>query len=132
MRANTPDELPRVFAHHLNRGDIDGLMQHYYAPDATYAPVPGHVVQGADLEHAIGRLVALEAPIEVSVRHVLRSGEIALVVLDWNIEDAGMSGTATDVARLQPDGAWRCVVDNPHGGARTVDLPPATANILAG
>ena len=71
-------------------------------------------------------------PTTHKVRHVLESGDTALLVVDWEIPQAGMSGTATDVARRQPDGTWRCVIDNPHGGARTLDLRPEIAAALAG
>jgi ketosteroid isomerase-like protein len=107
-------------------------MANYYAHEVTYAPVPGVVLADSDVEPAIGRLVALGKAIEVAVRHVLESGDTALIVLDWTIPGAGMSGTATDVARRQSDGTWKCVIDNPHGGARSVDLPPETAAALAG
>jgi ketosteroid isomerase-like protein len=132
MQARRPEELPLVFRDRLNAGDLAGLMADYYASDAAYAPVPGVVVTGSEVEAAIGRLVALGTPIEVTVRHVLEAGDTALLVVDWEIPEAGMSGTATDVARRQPDGTWRCVIDNPHGGARTVDLRPAVAAVLAG
>jgi ketosteroid isomerase-like protein len=130
--AHRPEELPLVFRHYLNAGDLAGLMTHYYADNATYAPVPGVVVAGDEVEPAIARLVSLRMPIEVSVRHVLEACETALIVLDWSIPAAGMTGTATDVARRQPDGTWKCIIDNPHGGARSVDLPEATAAALAG
>ena len=107
-------------------------MENYYAPEVTYAPVPAVVLSGTDVEPAIARLVALAMPIEVAVRHVLENGDTALVVLDWQIARAGMSGTATDVARRQPDGTWKCVIDNPHGGAHTVDLRADIAAALAG
>ncbi len=132
MKALRPEELPLVFRHHLNAGDVAGLMADYYAPDATYAPVPGLVLSGGDVETAIGRLAALGAPIEVVVRHVLERDDTALLVVDWEIPAAGMSGTATDVARRQADGTWRCIIDNPHGAAPTVEVPPATAAALAG
>jgi ketosteroid isomerase-like protein len=132
MQARRPAELPLVFQHHLNAGDLPGLMANYYAPEVTYAPVPGVVLSGSDVEPAIGRLVALGKAIEVTVRHVLESGDTALIVLDWSIPEAGMSGTATDVARRQPDGTWKCVIDNPHGGARSVEIPAETAAALAG
>ncbi len=132
MDAREPGELPLVFQHYLNARDVAGLMAHYYADGATYMPVPGVAVTGAELERAIGRLVALGERIEVSVRHVLVAGETALIVLDWEIAGAGLTGTATDVARLRADGTWRCVIDNPHGGARSVDLPEATAQALGG
>jgi ketosteroid isomerase-like protein len=132
MQARQPAELPLVFRDHVNAGNLAGLMADYYAPDATYAPVPGVVVTGADVETAIGRLVALGVPIEVTVRHVLERDDTALLVVDWELRDVGLSGTATDVARRQPDGTWRCVIDNPHGGAHTVDLPPEVEAVLAG
>jgi ketosteroid isomerase-like protein len=132
VEARQPDELPLVFRDHLNAGDVAGLMTHYYAPEATYSPVPGVVLTGAEVEPAIARLAALGMPIEVTVRHVLRNGDTALLVVDWSIPDAGMTGTATDVARLQADGTWKCVIDNPHGGVRSVDLPDEIAAALAG
>ena len=130
MDALRPDDLPLVFRHHFNAGDVGGLMAHYYAPDATYAPLPGQVVSGADVEAAIGGLVALGHPIELTVRAVLVAGDTALLVVDHQIPGLGMSGTATDVGRRQPDGTWRCVIDNPHGGAGELHLPPATLQAL--
>ena len=116
--ARRPGELPLVFRDCLNAGDVPGLMTYYYAPKATYSPVPGVVLTGSEVEPAITRLAALGAPIEVTVRHVLQAGDTALLVVDWTIPDADMTGTATDVARLQADGTWKCVIDNPHGTAR--------------
>lgn len=132
MQARRPEELPLVFQHHVDARDLGGLMANYYAPEATYAPVPGVIVSGADVEPAIGRLVALGMPIEVTVRHVLENGDTALIVLDWQIPEADLSGTATDVARRQPDGTWKCVIDNPHGGAHSVDLRSDIAASLGG
>ena len=132
MQARRPEELPLVFQHHLNAGDVPGLMAGYYAPEVTYAPVPGVILAGPDVEPAIARLVALGMPIEVTVRHVLENGDTALIVLDWQIPKAALSGTATDVARRQPDGTWKCVIDNPHGGAHSVDLRSDIAKALSG
>ena len=94
--------------------------------------MPGEVVSGADVEAAIGGLVALGHTIELTVRAVLVAGNTALLVVDHEIPGVGMTGTATDVARRQPDGTWRCVIDNPHGGARELQLPPATLQALGG
>jgi ketosteroid isomerase-like protein len=132
MAARRPGDLPLVFRDHLNSGNVAGLMADYYAPGATYSPIPGVVLSGGDVEPAIARLAALGAPIDVTVRHVLEAGDTALLVVDWSIPDAGMTGTATDVTRLQPDGTWKCVIDNPHGGVRSVDLPDEIAAALAG
>jgi len=120
MKAMSPDELPLVFERHFNAGDVAGLMADYYAPSATYAPLPGEVVWGEGVEPAIASLVELGHEMDVTVRNVLRSGDVALLVVDWVIPAIGFTGTATDVAQLQPDGSWKCVIDNPHGGAREI------------
>jgi ketosteroid isomerase-like protein len=120
MKALSPDELPLVFERHFNAGDVAGLMADYYAPSATYAPLPGDVVWGEGVEPAIASLVELGHEMDVTVRNVLRSGDVALLVVDWVIPAIGLTGTATDVAQLQPDGSWKCVIDNPHGGAREI------------
>jgi ketosteroid isomerase-like protein len=125
MEARTPEELPLVFERHFNAGDVAGLMADYYAPAATYAPLPGQIVWGEGVEPAIGSLVRLGHSMSLTVRHCMRSGDTTLLVVDWEIPAIGMAGTATDVARLGEDGVWRCVIDNPHGGAREVQgLPP--------
>ena len=123
MHAHSPEELPLVFERHFNAGDVAGLMADYYAPSATYAPLPGEIVSGPGVEPAIAGLVRLGHPMDVSVRHVLRTDDTALLVVDWQIPALELSGTATDVARLQEDGTWRCIIDNPHGGAREVAMP---------
>jgi ketosteroid isomerase-like protein len=120
MKAMSPDELPVVFERHFNAGDVASLMADYYAPSATYAPLPGEVVWGEGVQPAIASLVELGHVMDVTVRHVLRSGDVALLVVDWVMPAIGFTGTATDVAQLQPDGSWKCVIDNPHGGAREI------------
>jgi ketosteroid isomerase-like protein len=126
MEATTPDELPLVFERHFNAGDIAGLMADYYAPNATYAPLPGQIVWGEGVRPAIASLVELGHEMNVTVRHVMRTDDVALIVLDWIIPAIGLTGTATDVARQGPNGTWKCIIDNPHGTAReVVGMPPA-------
>ena len=132
MHAQNPEDLPQIFQRHFNAGDVDALMRDYYAPATTYAPMPGVIVDGDEVRPTIGRLVALGQAMKVTIRHVLAQDDIALLIVDWAIPALGMNGTATDVARRQPDGTWRCLIDNPHGGAQAVELPAATAAALAG
>jgi len=120
MQATTPDELPLVFERHFNAGDVAGLMADYYAPSATYAPLPGEVVWGEGVEPSIGELVALGHEMDVTVRRVMRSGDVALLIVDWVIPAVGFAGTATDVAQLnvplaRPDpSAMQVQVQAPH------------------
>ncbi|GAA0239114.1 hypothetical protein GCM10010492_42880 [Saccharothrix mutabilis subsp. mutabilis] len=96
MPAQTPHELPALFAELFNQGD----------PSSLYEP-------GAEPEVLAGHL-ELDAKMEVSPRKVLVNGDIALLVVDWRLGE--VTGTATDVARRGPDG-WRYVIDNPSGVA---------------
>jgi ketosteroid isomerase-like protein len=125
MHAHSPEELPLVFGRYFNAGDVAGLMAYYYAPSATYAPLPGEVVYNSDVERAIAGLVRLGHPMDITVRDVLQAGDTALLIVDWEIPAIAMSGTATDVARQFDDGTWRCVIDNPHGTLREVTVPSA-------
>lgn len=130
--ADRPEEVPVVFAERFNSGDAAALAQ-VYEDAAVLVPQPGTPVTGPDLHAANGRLQKLGIPIVVSPRHVYRNGDLALLIVDWVIDGtdrAGQSvrveGTATDVARLGPDGRWRYVIDNPFG-TRTERLPAVDA-----
>jgi hypothetical protein len=107
MIANTPEDLPRLFAEAFNAGDPTAL----YEPGAQPAELAGHL--------------ALGLAMTVNTRKVITRGDLALLIVDWRIggetgtadvtETAGVTGTATDVARRGPDGGWRYVIDNPTG-----------------
>ncbi|MEU5627829.1 DUF4440 domain-containing protein [Streptomyces tendae] len=119
--ADRPEDVPAVFAERFNSGDAAALAQ-VYEDAAVLVPQPGAPVTGSELHVANGRLQGLGAPISVRPRHVYRSGELALLIVDWVIDGVGregeavhVEGTATDVARRGPDGRWRYVIDNPFG-----------------
>ncbi|MFF5427141.1 MULTISPECIES: YybH family protein [unclassified Streptomyces] len=119
--ATRPEDLPLVFADRFNSGDA-GLLAEVYEESAVLAVRPGEAVSGAELRAANGRLRELGVPIAVRPRQTYRNGDLALLIVDWVVEGTGrdgeavrVAGTATDVARLGPDGRWRYVIDNPFG-----------------
>ncbi|MFC7981505.1 YybH family protein [Streptomyces sp. NPDC057336] len=119
--ADRPEEVPAVFAERFNSGDALALAE-VYEDAAVLVPQPGTPATGADLRTANGRLQELGVPISVRPRHVYRSGDVALLIVDWVIDGVGregqavrVEGTATDIARRGPDGRWRYVIDNPFG-----------------
>ncbi|WP_395573384.1 YybH family protein [Streptomyces sp. BK79] len=119
--ADRPEEVPAVFAERFNSGDAAALAQ-VYEDAAVLVPQPGTPATGPDLHAANGRLQGLGVPIAVRPRHVYRSGDLALLIVDWVIDGTGregetvhVEGTATDIARRGPDGRWRYVIDNPFG-----------------
>lgn len=97
MIARTPEELPRLFAEAFNAGD----PAVYYEPGAQPAELAGHLALGLTMT--------------VHVRKVVSRGDLALLIVDWQVGDE--SGTATDVARRGADGGWLYAIDNPSGVA---------------
>lgn len=126
--ADRPEEVPVVFAERFNSGDPAALAQ-VYEDAAVLVPQPGTPATGPDLHAANGRLQKLGVPITVRPRHVYRSGDVALLIVDWVIDGTGregqavhVEGTATDIARRGADGRWRYVIDNPFG-TRAQQMP---------
>ncbi|MFJ9950350.1 YybH family protein [Kitasatospora sp. NPDC091207] len=114
---------PAVFAAAFNSGDPLAVAR-VYAPGAVFVPTPGHPVTGPELTHANTDFLALGLPITVHPRHTYVADDIALLIVDWTIDGPGpdgtpvhLEGTATDVARRDPDGRWRYIIDNPFGTA---------------
>ncbi|KRV49484.1 hydrolase [Wenjunlia vitaminophila] len=131
--ADRPEEVPAVFAERFNSGDAAALAQ-VYADAAVLVPQPGTPATGQDLHAANGRLQKLGVPISVRPRHVYRSGDLALLIVDWVIDGTDgegrpvhVEGTATDVARRGSDGRWRYVIDNPFGTRALASLTQDTS-----
>ncbi len=119
--ARTPEQTTEVFKHYFNLGDIDALIGAYYAPGAVLAAAPGRATAGSDLRIALAKYFELRGKMTATTRHVLASGDTALLVIGWTVDARGadgkpltVRGTSTDVVRRQADGSWRCVIDNPH------------------
>ena len=107
---------PAVFARAFNSGEPD-FVEAVYEDHAVLVPEPGRPVTGPERRAANSALQRLGRPIDVRPRHVYVAGDIALLIVDWVIDEE-IRGTATDVARRGPDGKWRYVIDNPFGVAR--------------
>jgi ketosteroid isomerase-like protein len=119
--AKRPEETTDVFVHYFNAGNIDNLINAYYADGAILAATPGNAAAGGNLKSALQQYLDLRGKMRATTRHKLIAGDTALLVIDWVIEakdPAGnpieVPGTSTDVVRRQADGIWRCVIDNPH------------------
>jgi len=61
--------------------------------------------------------------ITLATRDVLRSGQLAMLRSSWEMTFTGPDGQAAHIAhrsaevvRLQKDGRWLYVIDNPFGG----------------
>ncbi|ALG13702.1 YybH family protein [Kibdelosporangium phytohabitans] len=105
-------DMPHAFARAFNTFDPDEV-ERLYEPEGLLVLAAGEPLTGAARAAANAGLLALGKPMTVEPRAVYVSGDIALLIVDWTIADAGVSGTATDVARRGPDGCWRYVIDHP-------------------
>jgi ketosteroid isomerase-like protein len=105
-----PEDLGRLFVERANGGDLDGLLA-LYEPDAVVAFPPGRLsvgtaaIRGADADLLASRPTLAPG----SPRPALRSGDLALTSTHL---DGG--GATVEVARRQPDGTWRWIIDQPN------------------
>jgi ketosteroid isomerase-like protein len=108
--ATEPDDLGRFFVERANAGDVEGLVA-LYEPDAVLAFPPGNVAVGSDAIRAVYRdFVA--AGVQVTPgdpRPTLRVGDLALT--STRLDNGAVTA---EIARRQPDGTWRWVIDQPN------------------
>ncbi|MFE0105510.1 YybH family protein [Streptomyces sp. NPDC059009] len=110
------EDVPTAFAERFNSGDPRAVAELYEA-DAAFVPESGATVHGSPrIAEANAPFLGLGLPISVRPRQVHVAGDIALLVVDWEIAGA-VRATATDVARRGTDGYWRYVIDSPFGAA---------------
>jgi uncharacterized protein (TIGR02246 family) len=108
----------------FNRGDIEAVLD-FYEDNAIVVLEPGRFVQGkASLREAFERLLGWQGVATQSKTEVIEADDIALFISKWNFSGKMPDGTpvsrdaiATSVFRKQPDGKWRCIVDNSYGPA---------------
>lgn len=119
----TPEQVPLAFDAALNAGDLDALLA-VFSNHATMRLTNGDVVQEspAGLRSSLAQLLALHPRIRNTVRRVLTSGDIALVLLDWTLDltlpdgrQHEECGTATQIMEKGRDGGWRLRISNPLG-----------------
>lgn len=107
--ARHPEDLARFFVVRANAGDIDGLVA-LYAPDAVLVGPAGEMIRGAEAIRGFyaGLLAARPTFQAGDQRPAVRNGDLALTSTRL------VNGTVTaEVARRQPDGTWRWIIDQP-------------------
>jgi uncharacterized protein (TIGR02246 family) len=106
-RAQRPEDLPRFFLDRANAGDVDGVVD-LYEPDAVLVIPPGRLAVGTEaIREFYTGLLASGPRFSSVIRPAVRAGDIALT-------STVRTGNATvEVARRQPDGTWRWLIDQP-------------------
>jgi ketosteroid isomerase-like protein len=122
MSARTPEDLDVLFARELNAGNLDGLAA-LYEPGATFTVEPGKVVTGTSaIRDALGGFLAMKPHITLKTAILGNAGDVVMMTSAWQLTGTGPDGSAVDlegdsaeIARRQPDGSWKFIIDSPWG-----------------
>jgi uncharacterized protein (TIGR02246 family) len=114
-----PEQLHRSFQDAFNRHDLDAIVA-LYEPDAVLAGVGGPIRGTAAIRAAYLEFLAPRPTIDLQTTEVNRVGELAMLHGWWTLRETGLDGLPsqregwnTETVRLQPDGRWLFVIDNP-------------------
>jgi ketosteroid isomerase-like protein len=107
--AAQPEDLGRYFLERANAGDVEGLVA-LYEPGAVLASPAGRLATGhEEIRKLYTDLLARRPSFRSAGQQpVIRNGDLALT----STRLPGGGATA-EVARRQPDGSWRWVIDQP-------------------
>lgn len=109
-KAATPEDIPRLFRQFVAADDFRGLAT-LYEPDAVLALPPGEQTRGNDaIAEVLRQVFAERAPggSGGQLQPVLYCGDLALT--STRLSDGRVTA---EIARRQPDGSWRWVIDQP-------------------
>jgi ketosteroid isomerase-like protein len=119
MAANSAKDLIGLFSERFSAGDIDGLLD-LYEEGAVF---PNHhtTAQGTDQIRAVLQgYIDSGARLEFSGQVAFETGDLALVQNGWKLTTAAgdeVTGVTVEIARRQPSGLWKYVIDSPDGAA---------------
>jgi ketosteroid isomerase-like protein len=117
--ARTPEQLHELFVARVNARDLDGLMR-LYASDCVGGDLDANVLPDrAAIADFVAGFLAIVRELTATTRKCLVSGDVALLSSDWRAivvpegKPVEAHGRSAEVARRQPDGSWRFVIDDP-------------------
>ena len=116
---DSPEQLHSAFEEAFNRQDLEAIVA-LYEPGAVLVSFSGPV-QGTDaIREQYRRVLARHPSIDVRTLSVNRAERLAMLHGKWILHETGQDGLQirrerrnTETARLQPDGRWLFVIDNP-------------------
>ncbi len=114
-KAQTPEDITRLFVDRANAGDVEGLAE-LYEPDAVMAFPPGQETVGRDAIRAVMQGMIEHGPTEFPHEELLPTLRIGDIALTATKPEDGSGGRA-QVVRRQSDGTWLRILDRPEAGA---------------
>ncbi|WP_280422734.1 YybH family protein [Nocardia carnea] len=123
MPASTPRALQEMFLEKFGAKDIDGLSDCYEENAVFVSPTGAKATTLESIrEQLTGLLAAATTSFVLKPTVAIEVDGVALMHADWALEGTApdgsalsMSGATVEVARRQPTGEWRYVVDSPIG-----------------
>lgn len=122
-----PEDIHAEFAAAANSGDLDRLCALYEEQAVVIAPPgeegPSDRREGiAAIRSHLEHLLAMRPTMTILASPTHRHGDLALLSSHWratvNLPHGGqgeLESHGSELARRQPDGSWRLLVDNPGG-----------------
>jgi ketosteroid isomerase-like protein len=118
--ARTPEQLHQLFLARANSRDREGMME-LYATECAGGDLEANVLPDrAAVAEFVGGFLDVVRELTATTRKCLVSGDIALLSSDWHAvvepqegQVVEAHGRSAEVARRQPDGSWRFVIDDP-------------------
>lgn len=121
-----PEEIDSEFATAVHRGDLDQLCA-LHEDDAVVIAPPGE--QGAGgrrdglpaIRDHLAALLAMQPRMTILASQAHTKGDLPLLSSHWratvalaNGRHAELEAHGSELARRQPDGGWRHIIDNPE------------------
>jgi uncharacterized protein (TIGR02246 family) len=121
MTTQQPGDLYHQFAAALNTGDLESVVT-LFEPMGQTVPQPGQqaVAGHLGIRMVMEQCLALKPQIRYEVTSAIQADDVALLMGQWRLTVDGpdgnpmeFTGKGVQVARRQPDGSWRYLIDNP-------------------
>lgn len=115
MKANSPEEICRLFREYMASGDIEALLG-VYDDEAVFMNQAGELKKGKEgIREELMPFAKQKADFSYEIKQVIRSGDIALMHTHWNVPlpEGIKKQHAIEVARRQPDNSWRWLIGDP-------------------
>jgi uncharacterized protein (TIGR02246 family) len=121
MAARTPQDVDRLFAEHLNAGNVEGVVALYEA-HATFVPQDGPPITTTEgIRQAITGFAAMKPKLKMNIIKTVTVGnDLAVLYNDWSMTVVGPdgkpvdgNGKAIEIVRRQADGSWLFALDDP-------------------